>query len=237
MLAARRRSLLRIESTCRARSRATAVGDTNAADVQLHHALGAFERLGATLDVVRVSNCWARRLRSPVSCGPSCSQTSRTRRRCSQRWGTINGPTSCVGMTQSCAACSHASTAKRSNNEAAATGSSSCSCRPRRARLHDRDPTSDVRRQSWPSPASRADRSARGGSNPQCRRLRRSGVHETARIAALAHGGEILTSLRTLESAGSRHQTSPARTTHLKGLPTPIVIASVKTPNSRTTRT
>jgi class 3 adenylate cyclase len=56
------------------------------------------------------------------------------------------------------------------------------------------------------------------------------GVHEAARIAALARGGEILVSIRTLTSAGSRHQASQTRTADLKGLPDPIVVASVRTP-------
>ena len=56
------------------------------------------------------------------------------------------------------------------------------------------------------------------------------GVHEAARIAALASGGEILVSTRTLESAGSRHQVSQTRSARLKGLADPVVIASLQAP-------
>lgn len=53
------------------------------------------------------------------------------------------------------------------------------------------------------------------------------GVHEAARIAALASGGEVLVSVRTLESAGSRHAASQTRSAQLKGLADPVVIASL----------
>jgi len=53
------------------------------------------------------------------------------------------------------------------------------------------------------------------------------GVHEAARIAALARGGEVLVSVRTLESAGSRHGAGPKRSVRLKGLAEPVVVASV----------
>ena len=56
------------------------------------------------------------------------------------------------------------------------------------------------------------------------------GVHEAARIAALANGGEVLVSVRTLESAGSRHEVSQTRSERLKGLADPVVIASLCTP-------
>jgi class 3 adenylate cyclase len=57
------------------------------------------------------------------------------------------------------------------------------------------------------------------------------GVHEAARIAALARGGEVLVSTRTLESAGSRHQVSQTRSALLRGLADPVVVASVRVPS------
>jgi class 3 adenylate cyclase len=57
------------------------------------------------------------------------------------------------------------------------------------------------------------------------------GVHEAARIAALASGGEILASAHTLTSAGSRHQTSTPRPAELRGLVDPVLVASVVTQN------
>lgn len=56
------------------------------------------------------------------------------------------------------------------------------------------------------------------------------GVHEAARIAALANGGEVLVSLRTVESAGSRHEVSATRTAILKGLADPVAVASLRAP-------
>jgi class 3 adenylate cyclase len=53
------------------------------------------------------------------------------------------------------------------------------------------------------------------------------GVHEAARIAALAGGGEVLASIRTLESAGSRHSVTGTRSAALKGLADPVDIGSV----------
>jgi class 3 adenylate cyclase len=54
------------------------------------------------------------------------------------------------------------------------------------------------------------------------------GVHEAARISALANGGEILASVATIESAGSRHQTSQTRSALLKGLADPVVIGTLR---------
>ncbi len=54
------------------------------------------------------------------------------------------------------------------------------------------------------------------------------GVHEAARIAALARGGEVLASVRTLESAGSRYGSAHSRSAQLKGLADPVVVASVR---------
>lgn len=53
------------------------------------------------------------------------------------------------------------------------------------------------------------------------------GVHEAARIAALASGGEVLVSIQTVESAGSRHPVRETRSAELKGLAEPVVIASL----------
>jgi class 3 adenylate cyclase len=53
------------------------------------------------------------------------------------------------------------------------------------------------------------------------------GVHEAARIAALASGGEVLVSIQTVESAGSRHPVTETRSAQLKGLAEPVVIASL----------
>jgi class 3 adenylate cyclase len=56
------------------------------------------------------------------------------------------------------------------------------------------------------------------------------GVHEAARIAALASGGEVLVSIQTVESAGSRHPVTETRSAELKGLAEPVVIASLVGP-------
>jgi class 3 adenylate cyclase len=56
------------------------------------------------------------------------------------------------------------------------------------------------------------------------------GVHEAARIAALANGGEVLVSTRTVESAGSRHEVSETRSLLLKGLADPVAVASLRSP-------
>jgi class 3 adenylate cyclase len=50
------------------------------------------------------------------------------------------------------------------------------------------------------------------------------GVHEAARIAALAAGGEILASKQT---AGTNAQVSEPRTVNLKGISEPVEIVSV----------
>ena len=56
------------------------------------------------------------------------------------------------------------------------------------------------------------------------------GVHEAARISALASGGEVLASIRTLESAGSRHPATKPRAAVLKGLAEPVDVASLRVP-------
>jgi class 3 adenylate cyclase len=55
--------------------------------------------------------------------------------------------------------------------------------------------------------------------------FRGKGVHEAARIAALAGGGEILASQVT--ATGTRYQTSDARSVALKGIAEPVEIVSV----------
>lgn len=55
--------------------------------------------------------------------------------------------------------------------------------------------------------------------------FRGKGVHEAARIAALAGGGEILASQVTV--AGSRYQVSPSRTVTLKGIVEPMEVVSI----------
>jgi class 3 adenylate cyclase len=55
--------------------------------------------------------------------------------------------------------------------------------------------------------------------------FRGKGVHEAARIAGLAEGGEILASRET--AAGSRYQLSEPRTVTLKGIAEPIEIVAV----------
>ncbi len=55
--------------------------------------------------------------------------------------------------------------------------------------------------------------------------FRGKGVHEAARIAGLAEGGEILASKET--AAGSRYQASDPRTVTLKGFADPVEIVAV----------
>ncbi|HKF92430.1 MAG TPA: tetratricopeptide repeat protein [Acidimicrobiia bacterium] len=56
------------------------------------------------------------------------------------------------------------------------------------------------------------------------------GVHEAARIAALASGGEVLVSIGTVESAGSRHPVTDTRSAALKGLAEPVAVGSLVGP-------
>ena len=55
------------------------------------------------------------------------------------------------------------------------------------------------------------------------------GVHEAARIAALAVGGEILTSTATLTAANKDYQIKDSRRVELRGLPGDIAVASIDT--------
>lgn len=58
------------------------------------------------------------------------------------------------------------------------------------------------------------------------RRFRGKGVHEAARISALAEGGEIMASRETAE--GTRFITSEPRTVTLKGISEPMAIVAVE---------
>ena len=58
------------------------------------------------------------------------------------------------------------------------------------------------------------------------RDFRGKGVHEAARIAALADGGQILASAHTVE--GTRHPTADPRTVGLKGISEPVEVVSVE---------
>lgn len=53
------------------------------------------------------------------------------------------------------------------------------------------------------------------------------GVHEAARIGALAEGSEVLASLATLDAAGGRPGASAPRAVALKGISEPVEVASV----------
>ena len=57
--------------------------------------------------------------------------------------------------------------------------------------------------------------------------FRGKGVHEAARIAALAEGGEILASSLTVAHAGQAFAVSDGREVRLKGISTPVEIVSV----------
>ena len=63
------------------------------------------------------------------------------------------------------------------------------------------------------------------GATQVGRNFRGKGVHEAARIAALADGGEVLASKGT--TAGSRYLISEPRTVHLKGIAEPVAVVSV----------
>jgi class 3 adenylate cyclase len=53
------------------------------------------------------------------------------------------------------------------------------------------------------------------------------GVHEAARIGALAQGGEILASRSVVEAASIRFPVSELRSVELKGVSEPVEVASV----------
>jgi class 3 adenylate cyclase len=57
--------------------------------------------------------------------------------------------------------------------------------------------------------------------------FRGRGVHQAARIASLAKGGEILVSRTALETEISRYPTSEAKMTHLKGISEPIELSTI----------
>ncbi len=86
---------------------------------------------------------------------------------------------------------------------------------------------------AWPStarehgfaPQVRIGVHACGATQVGRRTSRGKGVHEAARIAALAGGGEILASRET--AAGSRYQASEPRTVTLKGITEPVEVVSI----------
>ena len=59
-------------------------------------------------------------------------------------------------------------------------------------------------------------------------KYRGKGVHEAARIAALAGPGEILASQDTLAASSKRPDTSDPHTVTLKGISKPIQVAKIK---------
>jgi class 3 adenylate cyclase len=54
------------------------------------------------------------------------------------------------------------------------------------------------------------------------------GVHEAARIGALAEGGEILVSRSTVEGTPVRYSQSEPRTVTLKGIAEPVEVVSIE---------
>ncbi len=56
------------------------------------------------------------------------------------------------------------------------------------------------------------------------------GVHEAARIGALAQAGEILASREVVEAARIRFPVSEFRSVELKGVPDPVEVASIAVP-------
>jgi class 3 adenylate cyclase len=58
--------------------------------------------------------------------------------------------------------------------------------------------------------------------------FRGKGVHEAARIGALARGGEIVASLATLEEAGALDRISEHREVTLKGIARPVEVANLR---------
>jgi class 3 adenylate cyclase len=56
---------------------------------------------------------------------------------------------------------------------------------------------------------------------------RGKGVHEAARISAIAEGGEILASAKTLAGTTVRFPTSAGRAVELKGIPEPVELCAI----------
>jgi len=54
------------------------------------------------------------------------------------------------------------------------------------------------------------------------------GVHEAARIGALAAGGQILASIQTVQSAGTRFPVSASQSVNLKGVSQPAEVVTVE---------
>ena len=56
---------------------------------------------------------------------------------------------------------------------------------------------------------------------------RGKGVHEAARIGAVAAGGEILASVSTLKKIPNRIRSSPPKTVTLKGISEPVEVVAI----------
>ncbi len=99
--------------------------------------------------------------------------------------------------------------------------------RRRRGRLRGRDPAPPGRAPACARLRSAgADRNAHhGGASPRAR-LRRSRIHEAARIGGVAGADEILVSTATLEFAGKAYR-SETRTVTLKDIAEPVEVASI----------
>ena len=65
------------------------------------------------------------------------------------------------------------------------------------------------------------------------RAFRGKGVHEAARIASLAEGGEILASSETVAQTGRSFEVSDGREVRLKGISTPVEVVSIDWRESR----
>jgi class 3 adenylate cyclase len=64
-------------------------------------------------------------------------------------------------------------------------------------------------------------------ATPQGRGYRGKGVHEAARIAALAQGGQIMASVDTIIAAGAARELTDRRIATLKGISKPLDVAAV----------
>ena len=235
-----RRSLLPWQASAHdeARSRVSigavlrAVGDVDAADLQLQRALDSFEQLGATFDVVRVLEMLGKALPQSRVVRTFMftdieESTALLARIGDAQWSDIlrwhdktlrglferfdgqeikqrgGGDGFFVAFTSAASALDCALAIQQAMNDGSRERGFAIRVR---VGVHEAEVTRSV-----------DDYGGRG-------------VHEAARIAALATGGEVLASTRTLESAGSRHQASRAHSAALKGLADPVHIASLRMP-------
>jgi class 3 adenylate cyclase len=207
-------------------------GEVDAAEIQLQRALDTFERLTATFDVVRVTELLGRatpqsRVVRTFMFTDIEDSTTMLATIGDDRWSEILRW--------------HDSTLRRLFDQydgqeikqrgggdgffvafASAEAALDCSLAIQTAMTEDagdRRPTIRVRVGAHEAEATRSVDDYGG-----------RGVHEAARIAALASGGEVLVSIRTVESAGSRHPVTESRCAELKGLAEPVVIASLVGP-------